>query len=112
MAWAKTLTPACTRIEFLVRFADSAAMSTSRMRLSAAVRFSTWLAIELEIDSKRFCNAPTEARRLATVLIAVVVVVSAALAFVTVLMLDVSDKAAESMSENATVMDSPEVIPT
>ena len=40
LAWASIAVPACCRIWFLVRETISSAMSTSRMRLSAEVRFS------------------------------------------------------------------------
>ncbi len=56
--WASIAVPAWDRMFFDVNLTISDAMSVSRIRLSAAARFSADTLRLLMVDSKRFCSAP------------------------------------------------------
>jgi len=77
LAWASTEVPALTRIWFRVNAIVSLAMSASRMALSEAEEFSSWMARVLMVNSSRFCDAPNRARRLFTLLRALSIVLMA-----------------------------------
>ena len=64
------LVPACCRIWFFENSTISLAMSTSRIRLSDAVRFSWYVARLFRVCSRRFCTAPNEPRSVETASIA------------------------------------------
>ena len=77
MAWASIAVAAWERMLFLVKLVISLAISTSRIRLSAELRFSLVLSRLAILCSKRFCMAPRVARWPETVLIAFWVAVMA-----------------------------------
>ena len=62
--------PACCRIWYFVNCVISDAMSTSLIRLSDAVRFSSYVARLLSVCSSRFYTDPNVARTVDTFWIA------------------------------------------
>ena len=64
MAWANIAVPAWTMIWWRVKDTISLAMSRSRMRDSDACRFSEVTFRLVIVCSRRFCDAPSDARRL------------------------------------------------
>ena len=83
MACERTESDACWRIEFLVRSAVSFATSTSRIRDSAAERFSDVAEMLRYVLERRFWTAPRLPRKLVTESIAVSMRSRAAVAFET-----------------------------
>ena len=67
MAWASIAVAACIRMFCLVNSIISLAMSTSRIRDSAAWRFSADVSRFFMVCSKRFCIAPSLERSAETV---------------------------------------------
>ena len=61
-AWASMAVPAWERMLFLVKVTISSAMSASRMRDSAALRFSVVTLMLLMVCSNRFWMAPSSER--------------------------------------------------
>ena len=78
LACARTEMAACCRMEFLVNVAVSLAISTSRIRLCAADRFSTCTPMLLIVEDRRFWTAPKEPRRVETESMAVSIAAMAA----------------------------------
>ena len=87
--------PACERIWLLTIWLESSATSASRMRLSAAVRFSTLTPRLAMVCSRRFCAAPRSERRVFSVVIAVSISVMRAFAAVCLLLLMAPARAAD-----------------